>query len=109
MVVGLSKWANFWLQQIRTEVPTYLKDPGQLLALLKELGPLPHGARLFTADAILMYTNIDTAHRLQVIKVWLSEFYNELPDNFLVTAVNEAMKMVLTNNIFEFGDSFLNN
>ena len=109
MMAGLSKWADFWLQQLRTEVPTYLKDSGQLLELLGEIGTLPPGARLFTADAVSMYTNIETKHGLEVIKAWLSEFSDELPDNFPVMTMNEALKLVLQNNIFEFGDSFLNN
>ena len=106
LLAGLSKWADFWLQQLSSDVPTYLKDSRQLVLRLKELGPLPPGARLFTADAVGMYTNINTDHGIATIDDWLDDYSDELPDMFPVAAVKEALKMVLQNNVFEFGDSF---
>ena len=102
LLEGLSKWADYWLQQLSSDVPTYLKDSRQLVLRLKELGPLPPGARLFTADAVGMYTNINTDHGIATIDDWLDDYGEELPDMFPVAAVKEALKIVLRNNVFEF-------
>ena len=71
---------------------------------LKALGILPWNAYLFSADANSMYTNIDTAHALIVIGAWLDSL--ELPDGFPLKAVKEAMKLIMQNNIFEWGDLY---
>jgi len=60
----LSRWLNYWLQKIKPFIATYIKDSGQLLDLLRDLGPLPPNTRLFATDANSMYTNIDTDHAL---------------------------------------------
>ena len=57
---------------------------------------------LFTVDADSVYTNIDTKHALKVIGIWLDIL--NLPDNFPLEAVKEAMALVMSNNIFEWGD-----
>ena len=109
LMAGLSKWTDYWLQQLTPNIPTYLRDSSQLLEQLKKLGPLSPGARLFTADAVSMYTNIETSHGLRIINEWMTNYQDELPDDFPSAAMKNALRMVLTNNIFEFGDSFLNN
>ena len=60
MMAGLSKWLDYWLQKLRSQVHSYLQDSSHLLRLLNEFGQLPPGARLFTADAVGIYTNTDT-------------------------------------------------
>ena len=106
MMAGLSKWIDHWLQQLRSHVHTYLQDSGHLIRLLKELGQLPPGAKLFVADAVGMYTNISTSHGITVINDWIDDYSDELPLDFPVAAVKDALKLVMNNNIFEFGDSF---
>jgi len=53
-----------------------------------------------------MYTNILTDHALEVISWWLDNLYltNQLPEGFPLEAVKKAMKLIMKNNIFEFGD-----
>ncbi|EJK44842.1 hypothetical protein THAOC_36589 [Thalassiosira oceanica] len=63
----ISKWLDFQLQRLKPFVPTYIKDSHDLLAKLRNIGGLPPNARLFTADAVSMYTNIDTEHAIRVI------------------------------------------
>ena len=67
MMAGLSKWLDRWLQKLRHQVPTYLKDSSHLVQLLMDQGTLSPGARIFTADAISMYTNIDTDHGINQV------------------------------------------
>ena len=100
----LSKWLDYQLQRLKPSVPTYLKDSHDLLAKLRSLGELPPNARLFTADAVSMYTNIDTSHAISVISNWMDDL--ELPAGFPLRAVKDAMNLVMRNNIFEWGDTY---
>jgi hypothetical protein len=69
---------------------------------------LPPNAKLFTADATAMYNNIDTAHAITVISWWLNDMdtKDQLPPNFPLEAVIHAMKVIMRNNIFEWGDLY---
>jgi hypothetical protein len=102
-----SKWLDYWLQEIKQHVPTYLKDSQQVLDELK-LIDLPPGAKLFTCDANSMYNNIDTEHAIEVITWWLNDLdaQNKLGLYFPLEAVIEAMKIIMRNNLFEFGDCY---
>ena len=100
----ISKWLDFQLQRLKPFVPTYIKDSHDLLAKLRNIGGLPPNARLFTADAVSMYTNIDTEHAIRVIGNWMDGL--DLPAGFPLRAVNDAMGLVMRNNIFEWGDTY---
>ena len=102
---GWSKWLDHWLQKLKHSVPTYIKDGQQVLDELRELN-IPPGSKLFTCDANSMYNNIDTEHSIEVITWWLNDLkaQNKLEFNFPLKAVIDAMKIIMKNNIFEFGD-----
>ena len=57
----------------------YTKDSSDFLRYIKAFqklqknGRLPKNSRHFTADAKSMYTNIDTNHALEVLRVFLEE------------------------------------
>ena len=72
---------------------------------LKALGILPWNAYLLTANTNLMYTNIDTTHELHIIGAWMDGI--DLPEGFPLEAVEEATKLVMCNNIFEWGDLYV--
>ena len=91
----ISKWLDFQLQRLKPFVPTYIKDSHDLLAKLRNIGGLPPNARLFTADAVSMYTNIDTEHAIRVIGNWMDGL--DLPAGFPLRAVNDAMGLVMRN------------
>jgi hypothetical protein len=103
----LSKWLDFWLQTLKPFIPTYIKDSQQVLSDLSTIS-LPPTAKLFTTDANSMYNNIDTRHALQVISQWIKDLSHrrELPANFPVEAVLDAMALVMRNNLFEWGDLY---
>ena len=100
----VSKWLDFQLQRLKPFVPSYLKDSHDLLSKLRNIGGLPPTARLFTADAVSMYTNIDTDHAINVIGTWMDSL--DLPTGFPLRAVNDAMRLVMRNNIFEWGNTY---
>ena len=105
----LSIWLDYQLKRLLHLLPCYLKDSNHILQRLKKLGPLPPGAKLFTADAKSMYTNIHFEHAHSEISDWFRrmEYYNKLPPNFPVEAVLEALKIVMNNNLFEWGNMYL--
>ena len=102
-----SKWLDYWLQQLKPEVPTYTKDSQQILDETKTMN-LPPNALLFTCDANSMYNNIDTNHAIEVITWWLDELFlkGKLPKGFPLEAVKVAMETIMRNNVFEWGDLF---
>ncbi len=104
----MSKWLDFWLQKLKPQVKTYIRDSSDLIDKLKRLGRLTASAKLFAADANSMYTNIDTTHALDVIGKWLKGLRDNglLPQGFPLAAVKKSMEIVMTNNLFEWGDLY---
>jgi hypothetical protein len=77
----------------------------KLKEMLLALPPLHQTARIFTADATSMYTNIDTQHALQEIKKFL-RLHKDIAAGPQRTAIYTALEMEMTNNLFQFGDTF---
>jgi hypothetical protein len=102
-----SRWLDYWLQKLKSHVPSYVKDSQQVLDELKNLY-IPPGSRLCAADANSMYNNIDTDHAITVITWWLRDLDQRslLPPGFPLEAVISAMTTIMRNNIFEFGDCY---
>ena len=100
----LSRWLDYWFQKLKPLLSTYIKDSAQLLSELKQVKQLLNNCWLFTADAKSMYTNIDTKHAIEVISKWLDSI--PLPEGFPLAAVTSAMELVMSNNIFVWGDSY---
>ena len=55
----LSTFIDYKLQHLTKDMPSYLLNSTSLLNELDNLGPLPPSARIFTSDAVSMYSNID--------------------------------------------------
>jgi hypothetical protein len=60
------------------------------------MGSVPTNARLFTAGATAMYTNIEPAVGIVAVQGWLADFESELPESFPSTLVIKALEMVMT-------------
>lgn len=101
-----SKWLDYQLGRLLPLSRTYIKDSKQLKDELDALGPLPANARLFTADAVSMYTNISIEHGTEVFTQWFTEFNNEIPNDFPTQLFLELLRIVMTRNVFQFGDTF---
>ena len=61
---------NRWLNQVVVTMPTYIKNSAELKNHFDSL-KLPANAKLFTADAVSMYTNINTDASLTEIAQYL--------------------------------------
>jgi hypothetical protein len=104
-----SKHVDYWLKKIVGKLlPTYIKDAEHLIRSLHTTFPtgLPPGAKLFSVDAVGMYSNIDTDHGVNVLTRWLTEYRNELPPRMPVDFILESLTQIMKNNIFQFGDTF---
>lgn len=85
---------------------TYLKDSFVVFEEVKNIGPLPPHARLFTADAVSMYTNIDTLHAMDMFRTWFNWFPSKIPEDFPKEFFLSTLKTVMTNNVFQFDDTY---
>ena len=104
-----SKHVDYWLKKVVGKLlPTYIKDAEHLMRSLHETFPngLPPGAKLFSVDAVGMYSNIDTDHGVDVMTRWLTQYHAELPPSMPVSFILAAIEEIMRNNIFQFGDTF---
>jgi hypothetical protein len=69
---ALGRWLDDQLQPLVRKLPSFLASSWDLKQCLERLPPLPAHARLFTCDAVSMYTSsIDTNHALKVMATFL--------------------------------------
>jgi hypothetical protein len=100
---ALGVWVDDKLQVYAKQQKSYFKSSFDLKQALTVLD-LPETALLFTSDAISMYTNIPTTIALNVISDYLRRCgsrFSAVPAGTLI----EALKLVMTNNIIQFGDT----
>jgi hypothetical protein len=100
-----SKWLDYKMKQLLHLVPSYIKDSTDLLQELQNLY-IPPGAKLFTADAITTYTNINTETGINAIENILFNHQNMKPTQFPKELFLTTLKLVMENNIFSFSDTF---
>jgi hypothetical protein len=102
----LSKWLDTQLQRVVHLCPGYLRDNWELLRLLKSIGPLPANSYFVTADAISMYSNIETDHGIETMEKWFKLHEHELPKDYPTETILAGLSIVMRNNVFAFGDTF---
>ena len=100
----LGKWVDDKFHHIEKDIPSYILDSHHLKDLLLELD-IPPGARLFTADAKSMYTNIKTNPALQDIRLYLRQNQHRYP-NVPLKALYYGLVLIMKYNVFTFGDSY---
>ena len=106
---GLAKWLDVELQKMLPFLPYIATSSREIVSELKEL-ELPDAARLITMDATAMYTNIHLEHAKDELSNFLLE--DELGKSVATFAgicpamLIHALEIVMTNNIFAFGDTF---
>jgi hypothetical protein len=103
---GLGVWCDHYLKQMAVTLRSSLRSSFDLRSQLASL-VLPPNRRysFFTADATAMYTNIDTERALS----WIRRYLDDNPRQFAaipIDALISALRMIMTNNIFQFGDTF---
>ena len=99
----LGIWVDTQLQKVAQRQRSYFKSSFELKQQLLQLDIPPFRARLFTADAVSMYTNIPTNRAISIIRTHLIHNSNRYPDVEIAPLI-EALRLVMTNNVFTFGD-----
>jgi hypothetical protein len=103
---ALSVWIDVQLQQVLYLCPAYLKDSWHFLDRLKTQPPLPANSTIFTADAVSMYSNINTDHALDTVANWLDLHSNDIPSTFPREKVLKGLRIIMKSNVFTFGSRF---
>ncbi|KAL7524310.1 hypothetical protein ACHAXR_000518, partial [Thalassiosira sp. AJA248-18] len=101
---ALGQWVDEQLQPIVKAQPTYFKNSYELKQELDTM-TLPANASLFTYDAVLVYTNINTDDCIERLSKFLSS--REQTDRFphySPRALIEAIILVMRNNRMRFSD-----
>jgi hypothetical protein len=93
------------LQQVAVTFPSYFNNSKNLKSDLEKLDTLPPGAQLFIADAVSMYTNIDTDAALTEIANYLRQHEESFP-GLPIEGLVEGLTLVMRNNYFTFGDTY---
>jgi len=86
-------------------VKSYVKNSTAIIADLKDLQLLPE-ARIFSADANSMYTNIDTPTGLASIREFIADNAALIPPDFPMQLFLSILQTVMENNIFSFSDTY---
>jgi hypothetical protein len=100
-----STWLDYRMKELIHLVPSYLKDSNSFIQEVKEL-QLPDNALLFTADAQLMYTNIDADRGISSIKHFLISNRDRIFTNFPSNLFLEILEIVVKNNIFSLANTY---
>jgi len=103
---AFSKWVDTHLQKLLPFNPTYTKDTSHILQDIKKIQNLPSHSRLFTCDAESMYTNINNIHGIEIIRKWLEDYSQEVPQDFPTEFLLKVLQIVMSNNIFQFDDTY---
>lgn len=103
---ALGIWVGSKLQRVAQRQHSYFKSSAILKNIVVDLSlSHPQKTTLFTADAVSMYTNIDTTKAITSIAMYLhrqEQPFHSVPNN----AIIEALRLIMNNNIFRFGDTF---
>jgi len=78
LLAVISVWLDYKMKDLLTLTKSYIKTSPAVINDLNHL-VLPKGAKLFTADAISMYTNIDTDLGINSISSFLHANKDYLP------------------------------
>ena len=100
---AIGKWVDRQLQPFVQELPSFILSSATYKEELSNLpGPLPPGLQLFTADAVAMYTNIDTEDAISTIRDYL---FTKLAHKEVFPIIS-ALHLVMTETVIRFGDTF---
>ena len=100
-----SKWLDYSMKKFTSISSSYIKDSQDLLHRIKKLKTLPINARLFTSDAVSMYTNIDTNVGIQTFRNIFEDFNAQIPEDVPQELFIKVLKIIMKNNVFAYGDT----
>ena len=102
-----SKFVDYYLQQIRHTILTYLYDSYKLLDNLSSIKLEKNTeVRLLTVDADSFYTTIKLTHTMESLRLWFDTYGDELLPGFPVKLVLHLNGIIMKSNVFRFGDTY---
>jgi hypothetical protein len=105
LLATFSIWLDYKMKTILPLIQSFLKDSYTLIEELKTFR-IPETAKIFTADAQSMYTNIDTTTGLATMRDFLNHNKENLPTDFPCTLFLQVLEIVMKNNIFSFAETY---
>ena len=100
-----STWLDYKMKELLPHVGSYIKNSTTIIDDLKNLKLEPE-ARLFTADATSMYTNIDTTTGVNAIRDFIHSNANNISPDFPSDLFLQILTLIMNNNIFSFTDTY---
>jgi hypothetical protein len=100
-----STWLDYKMKDLIPLVKSYIKNSFELIEELQSLN-IPNNALFFSADAVSMYTNIDTETGINAIKSFIQTNRDKIPDNFPSNLFIHILDLIMRNNIFSFADTY---
>ena len=101
-----STYLDHKLQPLTLIIYSYIKDSNNLIYLVKLLGKLTPGARLFTCDAISMHTSIDPVEGIQTIEKFLCYFTCNYFSKQKKDLIIKLLTLIMNSCIFKFADKW---
>jgi hypothetical protein len=106
---GIAKWLSVELKKIIRHMPYVATSSATVVKELQALDLTEH-TRLFTMDAVSMYTNIHVGHALPVILEFLRSNNRGKQivrrEGINLSRLEYVLDLVMNNNVFQFGDTY---
>jgi hypothetical protein len=105
LLAVFSTWLDYKMKELLPFVKSYIKNSIAVIQDLKCL-TIPDNALLFSADAVSMYTNIETQQALTSMQDFIQSNIHNIQESFPTSLFLQVLEIVMKNNIFSFGDTF---
>jgi len=105
LLAVFSTWLDYKMKELLPFVKSCIKNSTSVITNLKNLN-IPPNAWLFSADAVSMYTYIDTTCGIQAIQAFLESNKDIIPNSFPNNLFLQVLEIIMNNNIFSFADTF---
>jgi hypothetical protein len=105
LLAVFSTWLDYKMKELLPYVQSFTKKSISVIQDIKHL-QIPDNALLFSADAVSMYTNIDTQQALNSIQDFIRDNAENIPENFPTALFLQILETVMTKNIFSFANTF---
>jgi hypothetical protein len=105
LLAVFSTWLDYEMKELLPFAESFTKNSISVIQDIKHL-QIPDNALLFSADAVSMYTNIDTQQALNLIRDFIRDNTEKIPENFPTALFLQILGTIMTNNIFSFASTF---
>jgi len=107
ILYALGKWVDRILQKICHRLPYRTASSIELVDEIRNLDTFPSSARLFTCDAVSMYTNIHLKYAKPSIEKYLTKNPQILQElGVPLVLFMQCLEIVMSRNVFRFGDTY---